>query len=318
MTKPIEIEICKASVLGSSMAYREAGAHRDAPVPCSCTAIRRRRISGATSCRLYRRSHIASRPISSASASPASPTSRYRFVDHVRYLDAFIEQRGIKSAISLRRTGARRSRFILRRAGRISCAALPSWSSSARCRPGRTFTTPRSRRSRTTPRRRRAAFRKFRTPGEGEAMILEANAFVERVLPVASSASSATTRWRAYRAPFPTPESRRPVLAFPRELPIAGEPADVYETLQSAHAALAASSYPKLLFSGEPGALVSPEFAERFAASLNHCALVRLGPGLHFLQEDHPEAIAAPSPAGSPASRPCASSVRPRAGEKAM
>ena len=94
-----------------------------------------------------------------------------------------------------------------------------------------------------------------------------------------------------YRAPFPTPESRRPVLAFPRELPIAGEPADVYEALQSAHAALASSSYPKLLFTGEPGALVSPEFAGRFAASLTHCALIRLGAGLHYLQEDHADAI---------------------------
>src|SRR4051812_23739608 len=53
-------------------------------------------------------------------------------------------------------------------------------------------------------------------------------------------------------------------------MPIAGEPADVYQALQSAHAVLAASSYPKLLFTGEPGALVAPEFAERFAASLKH------------------------------------------------
>lgn len=74
-------------------------------------------------------------------------------------------------------------------------------------------------------------------------------------------------------------------------MPIAGEPADVYQALQSAYAVLAASSYPKLLFTGEPGALVAPEFAEWFAASLKHCALVRLGAGLHFLQEDHPEAI---------------------------
>ena len=80
-------------------------------------------------------------------------------------------------------------------------------------------------------------------------------------------------------------------LALPRELPIAGEPADVYEALQSAHAALAASTYPKLLFVGEPGALVSPAFAEQFAATLQHCAVVGLGAGRHFLQEDHSEAI---------------------------
>jgi haloalkane dehalogenase len=31
----------------------------------------------------------------------------------------------------------------------------------------------------------REIFRKFRTPGEGEKLILEGNAFVERVLPAA-------------------------------------------------------------------------------------------------------------------------------------
>ena len=81
------------------------------------------------------------------------------------------------------------------------------------------------------------------------------------------------------------------MLALPRELPIEGEPADVNAILTEAHAALAASIYPKLLFAGEPGALVSPDFAAKFAASLKHCALVPLGSGRHFLEEDHPEAI---------------------------
>ena len=94
-----------------------------------------------------------------------------------------------------------------------------------------------------------------------------------------------------YRAPFPTPQSRRPTWRFPNELPIAGEPADVYATLESAHAALTASTYPKLLFAADPGALVSPAFAEDFARKLHDCRLVKLGSGMHFLQEDHPETI---------------------------
>jgi haloalkane dehalogenase len=94
-----------------------------------------------------------------------------------------------------------------------------------------------------------------------------------------------------YRAPFPTPQSRRPTWRFPNELPIEGAPADVTATLEKAHAALAASTYPKLLFAAEPGALVPPALAEDFARRLHDCALVRLGPGLHFLQEDHPETI---------------------------
>ena len=95
------------------------------------------------------------------------------------------------------------------------------------------------------------------------------------------------------RAPFPTPESRRPIWRFPNALPIAGEPADVYSTLEEAHRALAQSSYPKLLFAGNPGALESPAFAESFAKGLKNCKLVQLGSGLHYLQEDHPDVIGA-------------------------
>ena len=94
-----------------------------------------------------------------------------------------------------------------------------------------------------------------------------------------------------YRRPFPTPRSRRPVLQFPRELPIAGEPQDVVTALEEAHAALRASTFPKLLFTGNPGALVSPEFGKRFASSLRNCEDVELSSGLHYLQEDHPETI---------------------------
>jgi haloalkane dehalogenase len=94
-----------------------------------------------------------------------------------------------------------------------------------------------------------------------------------------------------YRAPFPTLKSRRPTWRFPNELPIAGEPADVFSTLEEAHRALAKSSYPKLLFAGNPGILVSPTFAESFANGQKNCKVVQLGTGFHYLQEDHPNVI---------------------------
>jgi haloalkane dehalogenase len=65
----------------------------------------------------------------------------------------------------------------------------------------------------------------------------------------------------------------------------------VYDLMEQAYAALKSSRYPKLLFAGDPGALVSPAFAARFAATLHDCSLVQLGAGAHYLQEDHPETI---------------------------
>ncbi len=136
-------------------------------------------------------------------------------------------------------------------------------------------------------------FQKFRTPGVGEEIILQGNAFVEGVLPLGTVRKLTDEEMSVYRTPFPTPESRRPTWRFPNELPIAGEPADVYATVEEAHRALAQSSYPKLLFAGNPGALVSPAFAARFAKGLKNCRLVQLSSGIHYLQEDHPDVIGA-------------------------
>ena len=57
------------------------------------------------------------------------------------------------------------------------------------------------------------------------------------------------------------------------------------------HHSLLGTTYPKLLFVAEPGALVSPAFGSDLAAALKHCAVIHLGPGRHNMQEDHAEAI---------------------------
>jgi haloalkane dehalogenase len=210
------------------------------------------------------------------------PDIDYRFQDHVRYLDAFIDRLDIKSAFLVVQDwgtalafhmAARRPEFVRGLAFMEFIRPVLTWDDFEQ--------TPAV----------RELFRKFRTPGEGEQLLLEENVFVDRILPGATVRKLTDQEMAVYRAPFPTPQSRRPVWRFPNELPIAGEPADVWATLEKAHVALKESRYPKLLFVGDPGALVSPAFAERFAATLKNCRLVPLGAGRHFLQEDHPDTI---------------------------
>jgi haloalkane dehalogenase len=122
-------------------------------------------------------------------------------------------------------------------------------------------------------------------------MILDENIFVEGVLPGATARKLTAEEMAAYRAPFPTRESRLPTWRFPNDLPIAGEPSDVYRAIEEAHKALAQSSYPKLLFVGNPGALVSAAFAGQFVKGLTNCRVVQLSSGLHYPPEDHPKAI---------------------------
>jgi len=210
------------------------------------------------------------------------PDIAYRFEDHVRYLDAFIANGEIDAAYLVAQDwgtalafhlAARRPDFVRGLAFMEFIRPIPTWEEFARDTASREI------------------FREFRTPGEGERLILDGNAFVERILPGGMRHKLTEPEMAVYRGPFPTPQSRRPTWRFPNELPIEGAPADVYATLETAHAALAAANYPKLLFAADPGALVSLALAEEFAAKLHDCRLVKLGAGVHFLQEDHPEKI---------------------------
>ena len=281
MTTVIDIALPTIRVLDSTIAFREAG-YRDAPVALFLHG-------NPTSSYIWRNilpivgsvAHCIAPDLVGFGQS-GKPAIDYRFSDHVRYFDAFLERTGIASAFVIAQDwgsalafhlAARRSEFIRGLAFMEFIRPMPTWNDF---HPDQIET-----------------FQKFRTPGVGEEMILQGNAFVEGVLPAATARKLTEEEMAVYRAPFSTPESRRPTWRFPNELPIAGQPADVYKLIEEAHRALAQSTYPKLLFVGNPGALISPAFAERFAKTLKNCRVVHLSSGLHYLQEDHPDVIGA-------------------------
>jgi haloalkane dehalogenase len=276
-----DISLPKLSVLDSEMAYREAGATQ-APVALLLHGNPTSSFSWRNIMPLIASVAHCIAPDLIGFGQSGKPDIAYRFEDHARYLDAFIAKAGIGSAYLVAhdwgtalafRLAERRPDFVRGLAFMEFIRPIPTWEEFLRG---------------SAPRQ---IFKKFRTPDEGEKLILEDNAFVERVLPRTIVRKLTDEEMAVYRAPFPTPQSRLPTWRFPNELPIAGEPADVYAALETAHAALAVSTYPKLLFSADPGALVSPALAEEFARKLKDCRLVKLGEGVHFLQEDHAETI---------------------------
>ena len=81
-------------------------------------------------------------------------------------------------------------------------------------------------------------------------MILEENRFIEWLLVTRIMRQLTQTEMETYRRPFREPgEGRRPTLTWPRQLPIAGEPADVVEVVRANRAWLEASSVPMLFIS---------------------------------------------------------------------
>ena len=81
-------------------------------------------------------------------------------------------------------------------------------------------------------------FQGFRSD-KGEQMILDRNLFVERVLPGSVLRKLTDAEMAEYRKPFEQREDRWPTLTWPREIPIAGEPADVERLIAFAVAGFA-------------------------------------------------------------------------------
>jgi haloalkane dehalogenase len=137
----------------------------------------------------------------------------------------------------------------------------------------------------------RATFQELRTPGVGERMVLEENFFVERVLPAGMLRVPTDAEMGSYRQPYLVPASRRPMLAWAREIPIEGAPADVVDLVLANQRVIADAQRPALLLYGDPGAVIR---ADEVAWCRKHGRALTVscvGLGTHFLPEDQPRPI---------------------------
>jgi haloalkane dehalogenase len=123
----------------------------------------------------------------------------------------------------------------------------------------------------------------------GGYLILRRNFFVERIIPNNVKRKKLTdVVMDAYRGPFPTPESRRPLHVFPREI-LASRPflAEVERGLPSL------SDRPALLvWPTKDIAFREPERRRWEQVFPNHRTVMLEGAG-HYIQEDAPEEIIA-------------------------
>ena len=209
---------------------------------------------------------------------PSGPDS-YRFVEHRRYLDAWLEAVGVGGRVTfvvhdwgsaLGFDWANRHRDRVRAIAYMEAIVRPlTWAE--------------------WPEPIRKLFQGFRS-GAGEAMVLEKNVFVERVLPGSVLRGLTDEEMAVYRRPYLEPgEARRPTLTWPRQLPLDGEPADVVEIVQAYADWVAANNLPKLFVNGEPGAILVGAQREFCRAWPNQSEITVKGG--HFLQEDSPDQI---------------------------
>jgi haloalkane dehalogenase len=135
------------------------------------------------------------------------------------------------------------------------------------------------------PRDARSIFQGLRSAA-GEQLILERNIFVERILPASVLRTLTEDEMGEYRRPFAAPgDARLPTLTWPRQIPIAGEPADVHDDCAAYATWLAsAAGLPKLFINAEPGSILTGAIRE-FCRTWPDQTEVTV-PGIHFVQED--------------------------------
>ncbi len=211
------------------------------------------------------------------------PDIEYRFFDHVKYVEGFIERMGLENITLVVHDwgSALGFYYAMRHEGNVKGLAfleailmpVPSWA--------------------MFPEASREMFQGFRTPEVGWDMIVNKNMFIEEVLPSKIIRRLSTEEMDHYREPFIEPGARKPVWRGPNELPIAGEPPDVVEAVARYSQWLQATDLPKLLFYGSPGELVQAPVVDWCKQNLKNLRLVDIGPGIHYLQEDNPHLIGA-------------------------
>jgi haloalkane dehalogenase len=212
---------------------------------------------------------------------PDSGPSTYRFVEHRDYLDALFEHLGLRERVclvvhdwgsALGFDWANRHRAAIRGVAYMEAIVRgPAWTE--------------------WPEQTRPIFQRLRS-ADGERMVLEDNVFVERILPRSIMRTLSEEEMAEYRRPFAAPgEARRPTLTWPREIPFDGDPADVADIVRSYAEWLPASDVPKLFVNADPGAILIGPLRE-FCRTWRNQREVTV-PGIHFIQEDSPDAIGA-------------------------
>lgn len=215
------------------------------------------------------------------------PDIAYRFADHARYLDAWFDALGLREVVLVGYDwgGALAMDWAGRHPGRVRGLVVFE-----------TFLRPMEW-DEWSP-RGAELFRALRTPGVGERMVLEENQFLARSLSNGIARRLGSDESAAYYAPYPEPTSRRPLLQWPREIPIGGEPADVHAVVTRYDAWLASTpTVPKLLLTfdspagHQPSPTGSPAMIQWARAHVAALEVIALGPAGHHAPEDAPREI---------------------------
>lgn len=208
------------------------------------------------------------------------PNLDYRFLDHSKYIEAFINKLNLSDiTLVIHDWGSALGfYYAMRNENNVKGIAFME----ALIKPMKWDDFPSD---------FKMGFKLMRTPGIGWFMISAMNVFVTQILPKAIVRKLSAEEMKNYAAPYITIQSRKPVLQWPSEIPIDGKPADVYDVINDYNQKLQKSELPKLLFYANPGGIIDDRTVNWCKQNLKNLVSVDIGKGIHYLQEDNPHLI---------------------------
>jgi haloalkane dehalogenase len=212
---------------------------------------------------------------------PDSGPGSYRFVEHRRYLDALLDALDVRERVTfvihdwgsaLGFDWANRHRDAVKGIAFMEAIVRPQgWDHWDKINM-------------------RPALQALRSEA-GEDMVLRDNFFIEKILPGAVLRTLSAEEMAHYRRPFAEPgEGRRPMLTWPRQIPIDGVPSDVTAIVAASAAWFSTSRVPKLFFRAVPGAILTNDEDLAFIGGMPRLTEVTIA-GRHYVQEDSPDEI---------------------------
>ena len=209
------------------------------------------------------------------------PDIEYRFFDHARYVEGFLDALRLRNITLVIHDWGSALGFHYAMRNETNVKAIAFLEAILMPMPN----------LQAFPVEMQEMFQAFRSPDVGWDLIVNQNAFIERVLPGAILRKLTEEEMSRYREPFLEPKSRKPIWRWPNEIPIAGEPADVAAAVSDYNAKLQKSELPKLLLHATPGAVITAPLVDWCRKNLKQLKVVNVGAGTHYLQEDHPDEI---------------------------
>ncbi len=182
--------------------------------------------------------------------------SQYRFFDHRRYLDELLQTLGVDSNVilvvhdwgsALGFDWANRNRDAVKGIAYMEAITAPA------------VVDPNSPSAKQ--------FYYFMRSEEAERRVIDDNMFVEDIFLKSLASRLSEADKAVYREPWLAGgEARRPLITWPREIPVNGEPEDVHEVVVSYQGWMQENSVPKLFIRGNP-AVIMVEGENRLTAA---------------------------------------------------